>query len=176
MVELGSWEILQTAVEAEGPANHKTLPRLDDHCAFCFADALLDSRELRLAPTRSRLFEIERDLCIDAVLGDFTVLDCRFEFFYVNRADVAERLRRFADGLLRGVVPAFFGLRQHFDDFDKFGHDDVSFSKEFAARAVWGLVKTLPNLRNCRAFRAPLQTGSVALQTPDSTRRRNQTE
>ena len=93
----------------------------------------------------SALFEEERDFRVDAVLGDFTVLDCRFKFFYVNRADVAERIRRFADRLLRGIFPAFVGLRQHFDDFDKFGHD-ASFSKSSQPdpSGVWP--KTLPNL------------------------------
>ena len=47
-------------------------------------------------------------------------------FTYTERM-LRSVFERFADRLLRGIFPAFVGLRQHFDDFDKFGHDDVSF-------------------------------------------------
>ena len=39
----------------------------------------------------------------DPPFVEFSISFCRFEFFYVNRADVVERVRRFADRLLRGI-------------------------------------------------------------------------
>jgi hypothetical protein len=151
-----SWLTISTSLRMR-KATYSRLARLSK-LRWALADTRTPRLALRLerispasypsgiAPARSGLFEAERDFRVNAVLGDFTVLDCRFEFFYVNGADVAERVRRFADRLLRGIFPAFVGLRQHFDDFDKFGHDDASFSKssQLDPSGVWS--KTLPNL------------------------------
>src|SRR4051794_1472416 len=53
----------------------------------------------------SALVENERDLRVHAKLSDLVPLDHGLKFLDVDRLDVANRLRRFEDRPLDGVVP-----------------------------------------------------------------------
>src|SRR5919197_1297150 len=64
----------------------------------------------------SATLELERDLRVDTIVGDSTVVDGRFHLLDVDSLDAAHRLGGLLDRLLRGVLPALLGLSQYFND------------------------------------------------------------
>src|SRR5919197_1983685 len=64
----------------------------------------------------SATLELERDLRVDTIVSDPIIVDGRFHLLDVDSLDAAHRLGGLLDRLLRGVLPALFGLSQYFND------------------------------------------------------------
>src|SRR5438552_15609899 len=76
-------------------------------------------------------FQIKADLCVDAIVADFSVVHFSRELLDVERTNIPQRLGCFLCRGLRGVFPSLRRLGHQLDDFNDFGHDDNSPSSNY---------------------------------------------
>jgi len=75
-----------------------------------------ENRERKRKTRRWLILELEGDLDAGAVGGDFPVVDRHVQLEHFGNSEIAERSARALDCIFRGLLPAFVGGSDEFDD------------------------------------------------------------